>query len=45
VRQQWEYRIAAIDPSSLAAAGNEGWEAVGVVTSSATPTVLLKRPR
>jgi hypothetical protein len=45
VRQQWEYRVVNYDSASLVGAGNEGWEAVGVVGGSATPSVLLKRPR
>ena len=45
VRQRWEYRIAQLDASSLEVAGNDGWEAVGVVPSSGKASVLLKRPR
>lgn len=44
VRQQWEYRIVAFENGALVAAGNEGWEAVGVVMSSGTSNVLMKRP-
>ena len=45
VRQQWEYLVIPYDNGSLAGAGNQGWEAVGVVTSAGNPSVLLKRPR
>jgi hypothetical protein len=51
VKQSWEYRSIALavgpDPArGLAAAGLEGWEAVGVLQSGpAGVTVLLKRPR
>jgi len=45
VRQQWEYRVVPYDNGALAGAGNDGWEAVGVVTSAGNPSVLLKRPR
>src|SRR5689334_1523435 len=45
VRQRWEYRVAALDPTALEAAGNDGWEAVGTVPSSGGASVLLKRPR
>jgi len=44
-RQQWEYRAVPYDAGALAGAGNDGWEAVGVVGSNGTPSVLLKRPR
>src|SRR3954466_12816087 len=50
-RQKWEYRSIALasgpDPArSLAAAGDEGWEAVSVLQSGAAgSTVLFKRPR
>ena len=44
VRQQWEYRIVAFENGALVGAGNEGWEAVGVVMSSGTSNVLMKRP-
>jgi len=50
-RQAWEYRsiplASGADPArGLAAAGTEGWEAVGVLQSGAAGvTVLLKRPR
>ena len=45
VRQQWEYRVVPYDGGALAGAGNDGWEAVGLVGVSGTPSVLLKRPR
>jgi hypothetical protein len=45
VRQRWEYRVAPLDPNALEAVGNDGWEAVGILPASGTPTVLLKRPR
>jgi hypothetical protein len=45
VRQRWEYRVASLDASALETAGNDGWEAVGMVPSSGAPSVLLKRPR
>ena len=45
VRQRWEYRVASLEASALEIAGNEGWEAVGVVPSGGSPAVLLKRPR
>jgi hypothetical protein len=45
VRQQWDYRVVPYDNGALAGAGNDGWEAVGVVTSAVNPSVLLKRPR
>ena len=47
-RQQWEYRTVAYDAGALIGAGNEGWEAVGMVqTNTGGPgvSVLLKRPR
>jgi hypothetical protein len=50
-RQKWEYRLMPLasgpDPArGLTAAGDEGWEAVGVLQPSAAgATVLLKRPR
>lgn len=50
-KQSWEYRSIALavgpEPArGLAAAGLEGWEAVGVLQSgTAGATVLLKRPR
>ncbi len=45
VRQRWEYRVGSLDASALEAAGNDGWEAVGVVPSANGASVLLKRPR
>src|SRR5262249_49195799 len=42
-RQQWEYRIVPYDNGALVGAGNDGWEAVGVVASAGSPSVLLKR--
>ena len=48
VRQPWEYRIVAYDAGALVGAGNEGWEAVGMVqtnTDGPGVSVLLKRPR
>jgi hypothetical protein len=45
VRQRWEYRVASFDASVLEIAGNDGWEAVGLVPSGGSPAVLLKRPR
>lgn len=44
-RQTWEYRVITLDAGALVAAGNEGWEAVGVLSFSGAPSVLLKRPR
>ena len=44
-RQPWEYRVVAFENGALVAAGNEGWEAVGVVMSSGSANVLMKRPR
>jgi hypothetical protein len=51
VRQVWEYRSLQFATNveltrGLVASGNEGWEAVGVVSyGAAGVTVLLKRPR
>jgi|SRR6516162_602812 len=50
VRQPWEYRTLTVgagkDPSAgLAAAGLEGWEAVGIQSGPGGTTTLLKRPR
>jgi hypothetical protein len=46
ILQRWDYRsLPAADPAALQAAGNDGWEAVGVMQSSGGSTVLLKRPR
>jgi hypothetical protein len=49
-RQPWEYRTITVaagqDPAgSLAGAGAEGWEAVGLQTGQGGAIVLLKRPR
>ena len=44
-RQRWEYRVVAFDSAALEIAGNDGWEAVGLMPSSGTPSILLKRPR
>ncbi len=44
--QRWQYRLVAVETGTLEQAGNDGWEAVGVVpSSSGMPRVLLKRPR
>jgi len=51
VRESWEYRTVAVPTgqdaaSLLAAAGNDGWEAVGVLATSQNGSILLlKRPR
>jgi hypothetical protein len=51
LRQGWEYRTvpfaAGQDPvTALNAAGVDGWEAVGVISSAAgSGQILLKRPR
>jgi hypothetical protein len=50
VRQAWEYRTLTVGAGkdaagALAAAGLEGWEAVGIQGGAAGTTVLLKRPR
>ena len=44
-RQRWEYRVVGFDPAALELAGNDGWEAVGLVPSSGAASILLKRPR
>jgi hypothetical protein len=47
--QNWEYRTVQLsntsNGSALAAVGNEGWEAVGMVPSGAGAMILFKRPR
>ncbi len=44
-RQRWEYRVGSLEAPALDAAGNDGWEAVGIVPSANGAAVLLKRPR
>lgn len=47
--QNWEYRTVQVTGSwgagSVGNVGNEGWEAVGMVPTSAGATILFKRPR
>ena len=51
VRESWEYRTLSVPSGQdaaglLAAPGNDGWEAVGVLPSTqAGAVLLLKRPR
>jgi hypothetical protein len=47
--QNWDYRTVQVtgnwSAGNIGNLGNEGWEAVGIVPTSAGATILFKRPR